>query len=132
MPRPQLPPKPFITDKPPLLDINADDDPDMPYSGGSSAAFVNDDLNRPAEKVKQEHRRQRSELLPVANDIFKFVDEEKFAVGDIRSYMSKLPPGTSGIEIKDEYRGRELYLGFLGRFEQWMENRLSKTTAKRR
>lgn len=137
MPRPQLknnlPAKPFISDKPPVFDIKANqgDDPDIPYSGGSSSAFVNDNLNKSADTEKRKQRQQRSDLLPVAQDIFDFLNEERAAVGDIRSYMSTLPPGTNGLQIKDEYRSRELYLNYLGRFEQWIINRLSKTPANK-
>ena len=132
-----LPAKPFAkpikTNKPPIFDINANegDDPDIPYSGGSSAAFVNDSLNKPADAEKRKQRQQRSDLLPVAEDFFKFLNAERAAVGDLRSYMAKLPPGTSGVQIKDEYRARELYYGYLERFEQWMVNRLSKTPANK-
>jgi hypothetical protein len=131
----KLPAKPFlVTDKPPVLDIKANqgDDPDIPWSGGSSAAFINDNLIQPAaEKVKREARKQRSDLLPVAEDIFKFLDEERAAVGDFRSYMTTLPPGTPGLQIKDEYRARELYFDYLKRFELWVMNRLSKTAANK-
>ena len=128
-----LPQKPFKIDKQPLLDINANasDDPEIPYSGGSSAAFINDDLNKPAEKEKKKKVQQRSDLLPVATDIFTFLNEERAAVGDIRSYLTKLPPGASAVQIKDEYRARELYYGYLNRFELWMTNRLSKTPASK-
>lgn len=129
-----LPAKPFMSDKPPILDINANkgDDPEIPYSGGSSTSFINDALPQPgADKVKREQRKHRSDLLPVAEDIFKFLEAERTAVGDFRSYMTKLPPGTSGLEIKDEYRARELYFNYLGRFESWVINRLSKTPANK-
>jgi hypothetical protein len=125
--------KPIVTNKPPILDINSPDfdDPDMPFTGGSSAAFVNDELNKPAEKVKEDAKRQRNELLPVAADILQFIQSEKTAIADIRAYMKELGSKPSAAKISEEYRARELYIGYLGRFEQWMINRLSKTTAKR-
>ena len=136
-----LPSKPFQTDKPPLLDINApspDDDSDIPYSGGSSAMFLNDPLVNPdkestkkKEEQERKQRQQRSDLLPVAKDIYDFLDKERAAIADIRSYLGQLPPGTTGLQIKDEYRAREIYMGYLERFEAWMTNRLSKTPANK-
>ena len=124
--------KSLQTDKKPLLDINSDDfsdDPEIPYSGGSSAAFVNDELNKPAEEEKKKQRQQRSDLLPVAKDIFTFLNEETAALADIRAYIHTLGEKPNAEELIAEYRARELYVNYLKRFELWMVNRLSKTPA---
>lgn len=119
--------------KPPILDINAsEDDPELPYSGGSSAAFINDVPNKTADVLKKAQRQQRSDLLPVADDIFMFLNEERDAIKDIRAYIKTLGDSPNKEKLMAEYRARELYMNYLGRFELWMVNRLQKTPARRK
>ena len=75
-----------------------------------------------AEKLKQ--KEQRSALTPLAQDIRGYIKEEILAVGDVRSYL-KEQKGSSQA-IMDEFRARELYLGYLMRFEAWLTNRLQQ------
>lgn len=130
---PKLQPLKLKTNKAPIFDIHAnpDEDPELPYSGGSSSSFINDDLNAPAEKIKRKQRQERSDLLPVAKDIFAFINEERTAIADIRAYMNTLGASPDKDKLMAEYRARELYITYLGRFETWMLNRLSKTPASK-
>lgn len=119
--------------KPPLLDIHTtpvDEDPEIPFSGGSSAAFRNDDLNRSAKETIEQQKRQRNELLPVAEDLFAIIRKEIEAIGDIRSYRKTLGEKPGAKDFEAEYRARELYVEYLERFQGLLFNRLSKTSAK--
>lgn len=112
--------------KKPILDINADEDPDLPFSGGSSAAFINDKLNRPANKEKEEAAKKRSELLPVAEDILKHIADERSKVVSVQSFMFDKIDNPQ--DMLDELRARKMYLNYLQELQTWIVTRLSKTS----
>lgn len=114
-------------DKPPIFDINAAEDPEIPYSGGGSNMFANEDIAaETAKKQIEAQRREKNELLPISNVVLNFIKAEREAIADIRSYIKTLGDNPTAKEIQAEYRARELYLNYLARFEMGITLRLTK------
>lgn len=106
--------------------MNDDRDPESLYSGLMGPAVSTFGNEEQTDSVKDEilkRKEQSTALTPLAEDIKKYIDEEKMAIGDVRSYLAKTHDPE---EIKDEFRAREIYLEFLTRFDTWMQNRLAK------
>lgn len=106
--------------------MDGDFDPDALHTGGSSAIFGNEEQSESTKVEKDKQRRQHNELIPHANDILNYIQEEKSAIADIRAYIKELGPKATKTALMDEYRARELYLGYLERFEKWMILRIAK------
>lgn len=101
-----------------------DKDPESLYSGINPGTFGNEEQTEGVKEEKRKQKEQTAELIPLAADIHAFLEEEKRAIGDVRSYLKDQK--STGEEILAEFRAREIYIGYLTRFETWMNNRLQK------
>jgi hypothetical protein len=107
------------------------------YTGASSGTvFGNEEQPAEVKEMREEEDKRLQELLPSLEIIFEFVNNEKQAIVDIRAYMKTLGEKPSASAIQDEYRARELYIGFLDRFQINVQNQLhayeeAKRSAKR-
>jgi hypothetical protein len=105
-------------------------DPNIPWAGGTSSAFINDNLNESATEEKRKQKQQRSDLLPVASDLLKILEKEKASVMAVDSFpLDKIEDAQ---KLLDELRARQLYLTFIGRLEGWILTRLQKTPVPRK
>lgn len=85
------------------------DDSDL-YTG-----MMGNDVNPPAvDKEIEQQKDAAATVAPSADIILTILEAERDAVSDIRSYLQE---DRDGEKIKDEFRARELYLGFLSRLE---------------
>lgn len=98
------------------------------------ATFGNEDLQSPA--VKAEIKKQREEanrLIPIAQTVLDFIDEERAKVNDFQSFLAATIK-TNGKVTDDaltiEARAREMHLGFLNGLKTKITTRLN--TAKKK
>lgn len=87
--------------------------------------FGNEKDSTDVQEQKEEQQAVLEALLPSVEVMKHFVDEEEEAIADIRSYLTKLPDNPDGQRIQDEFRARELYIGFLRRFRSEMIRRVT-------
>lgn len=101
------------------------DDPTIPWAGGGSSAFINEDLNETAKDEIKKQKRQQSDLLPIADDLIKIFEKAKASVWSVESFpLDKIE---NAQDLLDEIRARKLYIKFIGELEGWILTRLSKT-----
>lgn len=79
--------------------------------------FGNEDESAEQKEEIAEQQKQLAELLPSVQNIIDTCDAEIEAVADMRAYMKSLGADPKENVIKDEYRARELYIGFLERLK---------------
>lgn len=98
-------------------------DPENLYTGVSSA-FENEQPTETTSVAIQEQKTQKIGLLPIYKDIKAFVESEKQAAQDLAKLDLEKIDNPTG--LLDELRARKTYLGFLERFETWMDSKLNK------
>lgn len=106
------------------------DESDM-YTG-VQASFGNEKPDQEDKALIEQQKREATALKVNIDMIREVINDERDAIKDIRSYIqSGLNPEGKPKDpaaLMDEYRARELYMGFLDRLENAMANRLGEDT----
>lgn len=90
-----------------------------------SPTFGNEDVQEIKEEAISEQRQVLAELLPGVKYIEDACEAEIAAISDIRAYIKSLGGNARGEAIQDEYRARELYIGFLNRLKTDISDKVS-------
>lgn len=84
------------------------------YTGATGQdTFGNEQPTTDVTEVIEAQKAEIARLMPAAEDVLKIIEEEKKAIANIRAYITTLGPSPTKTQIYDEYRARELYIGFL-------------------
>lgn len=95
------------------------------YTGVSgNESFDNEKPSKETEKAVQKQIDEIERLMPSVKKVLKTIEAEKGAICDFRSYLKEPERTKSANKIKDEFRARELYLGFLERLESEIRNKV--------
>lgn len=114
-----MPPKNPLT----AADSDITTDPGSLFTGGGSQMFANTRLETRAAKARAgEQARQRSELMPISNDLLKKLQEERAKVVSVESFI--LGKIENPQQLLDEFRARQIYLGYLKELESWIRARI--------
>ena len=93
-------------------------------STNTSHTFGNEGQQTDAQELIEAQKAEIARLMPAAVDIKATIDEEIAAVSDLRAYIKTLGDSPSANSIQKEYRARELYIGFLERLKQAIDNKI--------
>ena len=100
------------------------------YSGSASNMFANERLESKTKKIAEgEQERQKSELIPIAQDLLNLTTIIRAENANYRDYARNIfakngKQKASAVDIEVEFRARELNLLTLDRIDRWIKTRL--------
>ena len=105
-------------------------DPDNLHTGVQPPpeVFGNEQLSDEVQAEIEAQREKLKKLVSVADLVITYCEEEREAISDIRSYLSRNIKKTKEIEI--EFRARELYLDFLDRLQNTVTDQIEAMKAE--
>lgn len=110
-------------------------DPSALYTGNTAGGmFANESLRERNQRTKnliEKQKRQGSQLLPVAEDILKKLEEARQEANSIGSYLQRIyaeegKPTIDVDKIRIEFRAREMNLQLIDNLERWIKLRLKR------
>lgn len=101
---------------------------DQLNTGNTGQTFGNEEVLPTNDEAIEQQNFDAAQLLPSVKQILAVIDEEVTAISDIRSYIKELTKADYHT-ITAEYRGRELYIEFLGRLKTSIANKVSDVEA---
>ena len=97
------------------------------HTGNSAieSTFGNEQIPDAKDEAISEQQRELAELLPSVQHIIDACDEEIDAIADIRAYIKELGEKADWMSIQNEYRARELYIGFIQRLRDSITDKVA-------
>lgn len=121
-----MPPKNPLT----ASDSDLTTDADNLFTGGGSQMFANERIEtRKKKTIAGEQAKQRSELVPISNDLLKRLESFRKDNQDVGSYLRRIyseknAPKIDAQQIEIEFRARELNLQLIDKLESWIRARI--------